>query len=96
MPLNKSSELRRKRSINASRQNDDFVSIGESSAIREPEIVTEQKPEIVTEQKPEIVTEQEPEAIAEQESDIKSDDSVSDVEMHPVIKPEYSQKYKYR
>lgn len=88
MPLNKSSELKRKRSINANRQKDDFISIGESCAIQEPEIVTEQEPE--------IVTEQEPEAIAEQESDIKSDDSVSDVEMHPVIKPEYSQKYKYR
>lgn len=96
MPLNKSSELRRKRSINASRQNDDFVSIGESSAIQKPEIVTEQEPEAVTEQEPEAVAKEDPEAVAKQESDITSDDSVSDVEMHPVIKTEYSQKFKYR
>ena len=80
MPLSKSSELKRRRLSNANRQKDDFISIGESCAIQEPEIVTEQEPEIVTEQEP----------------DIKSDDSVSYVEMHPVIKPEYSQKYKYR
>lgn len=99
MPLNKSSELKRRRLSNANRQSDDFVSIGESSAIdsatQEVEFTIECEIELSSKYSTDGVDSvtQEAESVIEYESDLSADVSANCVyiatqEVEPIVEYE--------